>query len=476
MADVSSGLASLTGGGWDVKEPSEGGQFGSINPVASIMVATKQPRNMPTIVAHRGGPNIEPEESMQAYRAAYASGIRYLEIDCHRLADGNVAVMHDITVDRTTDGTGNVNSFTLATWKALKLDPLTANSAAYAAVEAPPTMAEVLDWAVDKDVVIVGESKTAEVVVPMLRELQMRSFPKSKFIWQSFSDSHLVIAKAAGYPCQKLETDPTIAGAQAAAAAGYEHYGGDYANWTQAEVSAAKALGLRAWAYTLHRRSDIDAMASLGIDYVFVNDPIHAIGLVNVKSVPFSAGRFMPGHFGMYPTDPAVQRGQFNADGTWQIGTNASATYQGAMMGCLGPIGGAAGLPSSYTISVTFTIDSVFAATRWVGIALNMASDASFQDSAPDGACHHILFRQSGVLDVYSKLAGASAALGASQTGTALTLGTSYTATISVTPTGVSVTCNGTTTTFNDARFRGGYVQIGSNGAVVRFSDVSVSY
>ncbi|TMQ28196.1 MAG: glycerophosphodiester phosphodiesterase [Candidatus Rokuibacteriota bacterium] len=64
---------------------------------------------MPTrYVAHRGGAAQWPENSLTAFRNAIALGARVLELDVHLTSDGEVAVIHDPTLDRTTTATGVV--------------------------------------------------------------------------------------------------------------------------------------------------------------------------------------------------------------------------------------------------------------------------------------------------------------------------------------------------------------------------------
>jgi glycerophosphoryl diester phosphodiesterase len=61
---------------------------------------------MPRFVAHRGGAARWPENSLTAFRGALAGGAQLVELDVHLTADGEVAVIHDPTLDRTTSGTG----------------------------------------------------------------------------------------------------------------------------------------------------------------------------------------------------------------------------------------------------------------------------------------------------------------------------------------------------------------------------------
>ena len=68
----------------------------------------------PLLVAHRGGAALAPENTLAAFeRALDAWGADMLELDVRATADGAVVVLHDATVDRTTDGSGAVRSMSL---------------------------------------------------------------------------------------------------------------------------------------------------------------------------------------------------------------------------------------------------------------------------------------------------------------------------------------------------------------------------
>ena len=76
----------------------------------------------PLIVAHRGASVDEAENTLEAFEAAIGAGADAVEFDVRITADGHPVVMHDPTVDRTTDGTGLVSSHTLAEIGALRID------------------------------------------------------------------------------------------------------------------------------------------------------------------------------------------------------------------------------------------------------------------------------------------------------------------------------------------------------------------
>jgi glycerophosphoryl diester phosphodiesterase len=66
------------------------------------------------VIAHRGGRGLRPENTLAAFEHAAALGVDVLEMDVRATADGEIVVLHDATVDRTTDGRGPVAALTLA--------------------------------------------------------------------------------------------------------------------------------------------------------------------------------------------------------------------------------------------------------------------------------------------------------------------------------------------------------------------------
>ncbi|MEJ2815762.1 glycerophosphodiester phosphodiesterase family protein [Caulobacter sp. CCG-8] len=83
----------------------------------------------------RGMPKAVPENSLAALDRCVALGVDMVEIDIRRTADGALVLMHDPTVDRTTNGRGRVSDLTLAQVQALRLD-----TPGGGPTEAPPTL------------------------------------------------------------------------------------------------------------------------------------------------------------------------------------------------------------------------------------------------------------------------------------------------------------------------------------------------
>jgi glycerophosphoryl diester phosphodiesterase len=98
--------------------------------------------NRPTIFAHRGSSVYAPENTLAAFKLAIEQHADGIELDVKLCADGHVVVMHDDTVDRTTNGTGRVKSLTLS--ELMKLDAGTKFSPSYQS-EKIPTLEEVFE-------------------------------------------------------------------------------------------------------------------------------------------------------------------------------------------------------------------------------------------------------------------------------------------------------------------------------------------
>lgn len=130
---------------------------------------------MTLVVAHRGAAAAAPENTMEAYRLAVEMGADAVELDVHLTADGKVAVIHDETVERTTNLTGAIASMTMK--------QLRTADAGYR-YQAPdgsfpfrgaglkvPTLAEVLKWLPD-GVGLVVEIKARAATAPTVAALR----------------------------------------------------------------------------------------------------------------------------------------------------------------------------------------------------------------------------------------------------------------------------------------------------------------
>ncbi len=84
------------------------------SPAAVPALAARSAGGPPWVMAHQGGDGLRPGNTLLAFGHGLQVGADWLEMDVHLTADGHVVVIHDHTIDRTTDRTGNVHDMTLA--------------------------------------------------------------------------------------------------------------------------------------------------------------------------------------------------------------------------------------------------------------------------------------------------------------------------------------------------------------------------
>src|SRR5271169_2891014 len=80
--------------------------------LASLSPATQAQSRQVVAIAHRGEHLHHPENTLPAYQEAIRVGADFIEVDVRTTADGRLVLCHDNTVNRTTDGTGEVSSLT----------------------------------------------------------------------------------------------------------------------------------------------------------------------------------------------------------------------------------------------------------------------------------------------------------------------------------------------------------------------------
>jgi glycerophosphoryl diester phosphodiesterase len=127
------------------------------------------------IVGHRGAAGYEPENTLRSFEKAIEIGVDWVEMDVRRTADGHLVVIHDDTVDRTTNGHGRVGEMSLADLK--KLDA--------GKGEKIPTLQEAIDLAKGKVKVIIEikeQGTEADVVGAVERNGLVNSAMVASFI------------------------------------------------------------------------------------------------------------------------------------------------------------------------------------------------------------------------------------------------------------------------------------------------------
>lgn len=149
------------------------------------------------ITAHRGYSKVAPENTISAFEAAINAGANACEFDVHMSKDDVLVVIHDDTVDRTTEGTGKVSQLTYdyissldaGSWKNLKFEG-----------EKIPTLFETLSFLKTNETIAVLEIKDSNIVEEVLETIYETNMNESTVII-SFSKS--AISKI-------VKTDPKI--------------------------------------------------------------------------------------------------------------------------------------------------------------------------------------------------------------------------------------------------------------------------
>ena len=126
------------------------------------------------VIAHRGCWQQAPENSLAAVRACIDLGVDMVELDVRRTSDGVLVLMHDETVDRTTEGKGSVDSMSFAEIRDLRLRDHSGGKGAAVTSYRVPTLAEAMNLARDRIMVnIDAKSDVFESVVLELMALRI---------------------------------------------------------------------------------------------------------------------------------------------------------------------------------------------------------------------------------------------------------------------------------------------------------------
>lgn len=215
------------------------------------------------IMGHRGAAAYEPENTLRGIRTALAMGVTAVEVDIQLTKDGELAVIHDSTVDRTTDGTGPVREFTLA-----ELQRLDAGKG-----EAVPSLAEVMQEVAGKAHLII-EVKHPEAAPALLQFFQTRDiFGQAQVI----SFWHPVVKDLKAKE-PRLHTGVLLVGCPAdpvglARAALAEALVLHYAYVTPELVDAAHAGGLQVYIWNIDDVETLRPYLAMNLDGIGSNRP-----------------------------------------------------------------------------------------------------------------------------------------------------------------------------------------------------------
>jgi glycerophosphoryl diester phosphodiesterase len=141
-------------------------------------------------IGHRGAKGHEPENTLISFQKAIDLKVDGIELDIHLSSDGEIIVIHDATIDRTTNGKGFVNTLSLPELKALRIEN----------EQQIPTLTEVFDL-VNQQCLINIEIKGKGMAKPVVELIESyvgtknwkyNQFLVSSFDWISLLDIHLL--------------------------------------------------------------------------------------------------------------------------------------------------------------------------------------------------------------------------------------------------------------------------------------------
>jgi glycerophosphoryl diester phosphodiesterase len=245
----------------------------------------------PRLFGHRGAAAVAPENTLPSLTRALSDGARYVEFDVQATADGHVIVIHDPTVDRTTEGTGAVCDLTLATVRRLDagyrfadgrgafpfrgcgiriptleevLDRLPSTPAT---IELKPMEPSTVDRVVDIVVTLGAGERVVlatgeDVIMPRLRRTCAAHRIPTNFAPGEVAEFIRRVGDGAlaGYrpPGAALQIPPEWQGIPLI---------------TDVTVAAAHSLGVEIHAWTINDESEMERLLRLGVDGIMTDIP-----------------------------------------------------------------------------------------------------------------------------------------------------------------------------------------------------------
>jgi glycerophosphoryl diester phosphodiesterase len=236
-------------------------------------------------IAHRGASGRAPENTHAAFAAALALGAEAIELDCQLSSDGELVVIHDETLERTTDGQGAVGDRSAA--ELARLDAGSWFDPSYRG-ERIPRLADVLAQLRDR-VTLNVEIKSARdlgTIEPKLARLVAEAQATEWVIFSSFHSEAVRTLRAAA-PWARLgvlcDEDPRQRGLALALELEAEALIPGR-RWVESRiVDEAHERGLDVWVWTINEPGEMRRLIALGVDAIFSDWPERFAGLAELS-------------------------------------------------------------------------------------------------------------------------------------------------------------------------------------------------
>ncbi|MEC8192140.1 MAG: glycerophosphodiester phosphodiesterase family protein [Myxococcota bacterium] len=231
----------------------------------------------PVVVAHRGASALAPENTVAAIEAAVAGGASAVEFDIRQPVDGEIVVIHDATLGRTTNGRGRVNQTTWSTMKALDAGSWFGPTFTG---EPVPNLGDALDALGERAIAAIEIKTKGEVIPRIRRELSERGM-LDRAIFFSFLPRQIRAARehCPSIPALLLIDPPNGSSLYPpdtivrAVASGATLVGLKGTSTTPEIVAQAHGRGLPVFVYTVDEPAQVKAMVDAGVDGIITNKP-----------------------------------------------------------------------------------------------------------------------------------------------------------------------------------------------------------
>ena len=230
---------------------------------------------MTKIFAHRGASGYAPENTLPAFAMAEKQGADGIELDVQLTKDGELVVIHDEKIDRTSTGKGFVRDYTLSELRKMSFCN---HMELYSGVKIP-TLEEVLDLVRPGNMTVNIELKTGIFWYPGIEEKTLQVVKDAKMeervIYSSFNHYSIMRMKAIdpSVKCGFLEESWILGAGAYTKSYGVECWHPLYKTLTEETVKELKDNGIEINAWTVNEPDAVQSMIDLGIDSVINNYP-----------------------------------------------------------------------------------------------------------------------------------------------------------------------------------------------------------
>ncbi len=216
------------------------------------------------LIAHRGARLDEPENTLRAVKRAFECGADAVEIDVWLSSDDELVVIHDDTLERTTNGSGKVSKKTLK-----QLRTLDAGKG-----ETIPTLSEVLSLVKQLEIAVVIEMKEPGVEAKVAREIVKAELAKNVVISSFFHSSLLTVKELApnlktGVILSSLPVFPVTVARNAKANIIFQRY----PRLNQEYVEEASRNKIEIYTWTINTVEEFEEACELGVSGIVTDNP-----------------------------------------------------------------------------------------------------------------------------------------------------------------------------------------------------------